>query len=239
MQKSRDIVLLGDSIAKGIVQSKSAKYELCSLSFAEGIAKFFDCKLSNWSRFGATIDKLWEIYERKSASLRGGETFILECGGNDCNFNWPEVAKRPGEEHEPLTGLERFAKLYGKLIERIARQGSEIIILNLPPLVADRFFNTISKGLVADNILEFIGGKTFSIYRWQEAYSNTLAQIANKFSVKLIDIRSPFLTERNYERLICTDGMHPNEKGHGLISRTLEVALAEYGLPICLRKTDK
>ena len=35
------------------------------------------------------------------------------------------------------------------------------------------------------------------------------------------DRSSAFLRDRHYERLICRDGIHPNEKGYELIYKTI------------------
>ena len=50
-------------------------------------------------------------------------------------------------------------------------------------------------------------------------------ELAKKLNVPLIDIRSVFLQDKHYERLISRDGIHPNEKGYELIYRTVADAL--------------
>jgi hypothetical protein len=55
------------------------------------------------------------------------------------------------------------------------------------------------------------------IYWWQERYSNCLQFISRKRSVGCIDVRREFLKEKDFQRFVCSDGIHPNSAGHQLI----------------------
>ena len=91
------------------------------------------------------------------------------------------------------------------------------VLLSLPPLDADKFFNWVSKGNSPENILKWLGDVDH-IFRWHSSYNDVVCKLANELKVPLIDIRSTLLTKENYTDYICDDGMHLNKKGHKLIS---------------------
>ena len=47
-------------------------------------------------------------------------------------------------------------------------------------------------------------------------------RVAKEEQIPLLDISSAFLETAHYQDLICEDGIHPNEKGHQLITSVLE-----------------
>ena len=71
------------------------------------------------------------------------------------------------------------------------------------------------------NILTFLGEVDF-IYKWQEMYSAAIEKLAVEEKIPIIDIRSGFLNKEDYSDYLCADGIHPNEKGHLLISGVLQ-----------------
>lgn len=44
-----------------------------------------------------------------------------------------------------------------------------------------------------------------------------MREITGDVKVRLLDIRQKMLDSGNLAELMCIDGIHPNEKGHGLI----------------------
>lgn len=219
---SENLILLGDSISKGIVlNEENGKYEKSSVSFAEILKREGNLHLLNLSRFGATVRKGMEQVERQKDALPADGLLVLEFGGNDCNFNWAEVSEDPEKEHSSAVPLPEFVSFYEQLIEKVKLIGLRPVLLNLPPLNPCAFFSHLSKGLRQENILRFLGGSVERIYRWQEMYSNTIPGLAQKCGCLYLDIRQRFLNEKHYEEYICGDGIHPNEKGQELIADTL------------------
>jgi lysophospholipase L1-like esterase len=107
-----------------------------------------------------------------------------------------------------------------ELIGLVQKNGGRPVLLNLPPIDPKRYFRWISKGLDKTNILAFLG-EIETIYRWQEMYSKEVEELAVKEKIPFIDIRSGFLNKKNFSDYLCADGIHPNEKGHLLISRAI------------------
>lgn len=214
-----NVFVFGDSIGKGIVLNPaSGRYEIFDL--IKSLKTHRNINLKNYSMFGCTITKGLSLIERHEKKLLKNNPVILEFGGNDCNFIWEEVASAPEKDHKPKTMLENFINTYQAAVERIQKTGAKPILLTLPPVNAERFFNHIVQGVSAENILKFLGGVDM-IYRWQEMYSLAVVKLAKKLGVPLIDVRSEFLCRQDLPELLCADGMHPTYKGYELIAKTV------------------
>ena len=215
---SVDIGIFGDSISKGIIfEEQNQRYCMVTKDIRSWTRPAI---LHNFSVMGCTIRKGMEIIKRHLPQLSSYENVFLEFGGNDCDFDWQAVSDHPEEEHMPNTPPEEFEALYTQAVLSIQQQGGKPVLLTMPPLAPDRYFNWISKGKNSANILKWLGGVD-TIYRWQEMYSMKVALLAQKLSVPLVDIRSAFLSQHHYRDFLCADGIHPNRKGHHLIYHTI------------------
>lgn len=214
--------VFGDSLSRGIVyNSEKMRYELSETNFINLISKKFNAQVNNYSSFGATIKKGLQIFQRRKKDIDQPGIAFLEFGGNDCDFMWPEVAESPTSNHQPNVNLDLFYELYQELILRLQDKNIKPIILSLPPLVADRYFQNFSKDLDKENLLLFLGGSTKRIYQWHESYNSVLTDLAIGTNAEYIDIRRVFLEKLNPEKYMCADGIHPNRKGHQLIAKFL------------------
>lgn len=215
------ICVFGDSVAKGVVYDEEKnRYIFSKNSFVNLFSKYENIEVKNYSKFGLTINRGEAIFEKRLAEIEVGDIVVLEFGGNDCNFNWADISKNPNIEHLPATDINIFKKVYIEMIDEIKEVGGIPIILSLPPLDTNRFFDWISQGLSQKNILGFLGEKEY-IYRWHELYNLAITEVATEKKVPLVDIRKTFLSQHKIHDLICKDGMHPSEKGHKLISQAI------------------
>lgn len=215
------ICIFGDSVAKGVIfDAVKKKYRLLKESFANIVEQQQNISILNFARFGCTVTMGSEILKRHSNELNDFDYTILEFGGNDCDYNWAEVAADPYQPHLCNTPIPMFREKYMELIRLVKNSGGTPVLLNLPPIDPKRYFRWISKGLNGKNILTFLGGID-TIYKWQELYSKTVEELAKQENIPLIDIRSGFLSKKNFSCYLCADGIHPNEKGHQLIWRAI------------------
>ena len=222
------VCIFGDSVAKGVVlDGVSKKYVLLKDSFANLVKSGAHFGVKNYSRFGSTVTKGQEILTKRLGELKNYDCVALEFGGNDCDFNWAEVAAEPDAEHRPNTPLGVFVQKYTQMVREVRAAGSEPVVLSLPPIDARRYFAWVSRGLNAGNILHFLGDVEH-IYRWHEMYNVAVLRVADETHTPLVDISSAFLETRNYQELICDDGIHPNGRGHELIARTIGSVVGRY-----------
>lgn len=216
------ILILGDSVMKGVIFDQILKrYRLLKESVVSLFMKETRLDVTNCALFGATIKKGEQQLLRRKDTLDTYTHALLEFGGNDCDFNWREIAENPEGVHLPNTPVTDFIARYEQLIDDLRKNGVTPILMTLPPLDPDRFFETISAGLNKENILKWLGGHKDATYRWHESYSLAVIDLARRKEVPVIDVRSAFLVRTDYRDLICDDGMHPNEKGHRVILEML------------------
>ena len=216
-----NICIFGDSVAKGVVyDDEKKKYVFLKDSFVNLFQRESNITVKNFAKFGCTVSKGEKILESHNTELSNYDYTLLEFGGNDCDFNWPDVAAAPDKMHLPNVPLSQFTNYYKDIITKIKESGSTPVMLSLPPLNPNSFFDWVSKGLNKDNILKYIHDIHF-IYRWHESYNLQLFELADEYDIPIIDIRKEFLQQKNYEDYLCIDGMHPNAKGHQLILKSL------------------
>lgn len=227
------IGVFGDSIGKGIVlPPNSTRYRTFKLEVHKLVGMHEqDLNIDNYCMMGSTITKGLSILERHTSKIKQYKNVFLEFGGNDCDYNWSAISEQPTLDHHCNTPIDQFLVQYEKMIQLIRASGGNPIMLTLPPLSADRYFNWISRKLNKDHILRWLGGDVNLIYRWQELYNAQVSMLASRLSVPLIDIRSAFLIQPKYDQFICEDGIHPNERGYELIYKTITSQYKQLLLP--------
>lgn len=219
-----ELCVFGDSIMKGVVwDSDERRYRMAKSSAVGLIEDRLALKTVNKSIFGCTILKGCEIISHYTAKNAAPDIAMVEYGGNDCNFNWAEVAETPEREHLPITPVKMFEELLTKTLNTVKERGIMPIVMNLPPIDAEKYFKKITESTLAEkagNIIKWLGDVNM-IYRYQEMYSDIIVRTAYKCGAALIDVRNAFLQRRDFQELLCDDGIHPNEKGQLLIGETV------------------
>ncbi len=221
------ICLFGDSISKGVIIDEIRnRYTMTKDCFANLLSTGSSAlDVTNYSMLGCTIMKGKSMIERHIKDVQNCEIVALEYGGNDSDHLWEQIAQDPKGEHYPKTPIAEFERTYRGIIDELNVMGKKIVMLNLPPIDEHKYFNWISRGLDRNKILQWLGGSDEFIYKWHEAYNVQVSNIASEYNIPLVDIRSAFLERRNYTDFLCTDGIHPNEKGHELIAEIISGAL--------------
>lgn len=218
----QNICIFGDSVAKGVIfDSAKSKYRLLKESFANIIQRKQNISISNYAKFGCTISMGSSILAKHESQLSSFDFTVLEFGGNDCDYNWAEISNQPLEPHLAKTPIKQFKEEYITLIERVKANGGIPVLLTLPPIDSNRYFQWISKGLNGKNILTYLGSID-AIHTWQSLYNTAVTEIAEACKVSIIDIRTAFMEKQDYRDYLCEDGIHPNSKGHLLISNAID-----------------
>ena len=218
MEKVMNIGLFGDSILKGIqINPLNKKYYINNNINIEVLRKKYFINIENYSSFGCTVTKGSNLLEKRLKKDLKCDTIIMDYGGNDCDYNWKEIAENPEASHSPNTPLDLFTETYCNMIETLKSKGIRPILTTLPPLDSQRFFEWFCKDLNKSNILRWLG-EINNIYHHQEVYSKEIERIALIKNVPLIDLRGAFLKAGDVERLLCEDGTHPNTTGQKIIA---------------------
>ena len=211
------ILVFGDSILKG-VRYENGGYQV-EHDWQRAFSEKFGVGIENYSRFGNTIGKAIQVLRRTcEKQAEGREIALLELGGNDCDYDWPEISANPEGMYHCRTIPEHFAASYREAISLLRSSGREPVALTLPPILPDRYLNYLcSRGASRENLLKWLGSAE-DLSMWQHTYSCLVRQIAREENVRLIDLRLKYPTEaRDLEPLIGPDGIHPSAAGQKLI----------------------
>lgn len=219
---AKNIIIWGDSVARGVVyDEKRGRYTLSSVTAAKLVSERLGLSIINRARMGFTVSEGARAIERDLSRGIAAETAIIEFGGNDCDFDWQRISEDPNGLHLPRTSAHEYEEQMSHIVETVQEAGIRPILVTLPPIMADRYFDFIARGgLSRENILRWLGDKNH-IYRYHERYSGIINRIAAKYSCKLFDIRSAFLSLWNTSALFCADGIHPSAEGQKFIGETI------------------
>lgn len=212
----KSFAIFGDSIGRGVMYDPNKDSYDTNRGFVSMLEKRWGIRSLNFTRFGQTVSKGLKMLERKLESIRACDFVFIEFGGNDSDYDWKAIASDPDASYSPKTPLAEFVSVYKKLIATVKEAGLTPIVLNLPPIEHNMYFDRVRHGCNGDNILKWLKGDKTQISRGHGRYNEEINSICRENNVRMIDIRSAF-EGRDLTELVCPDGIHPNEKGHELI----------------------
>lgn len=212
------IMVLGDSVSKGVVFSKEKqRYVFSKSGFIKRLAEKIRPTVFDLSKYGSTTGTGKQLLDQKFSEL-DPDLVLIEYGSNDCDYRWDEVAEQPEQRHLPALSLGQYIQNITGMVRGIRASGKIPILTNLHPLDATGYFNWFTKHDPARQQATLVWLKDIrNIYWWQEMYSYALERTANALGVLVVNIRGAFLRQPDYKQLLCSDGIHPNEAGHVLI----------------------
>ena len=216
MRQTRKLLIIGDSIAKGVTY-QDGRYHLCAGHNFDALReKGLD--VQNFAKMGACTDQGLEIVKKRLSACEEGTSVAFSFGGNDCDFDWQAVSDRPEDEHLPKIPAEAFLENYRAMIKLAKDAGARVIMTSLVPLESHRFLDFVSQGRSRENILSWLGDAD-RIFRWQEYYNDLVCRLSRELSIPLLDLRPEFLKSPVFPSLISDDGIHPTQAGHDLVHR--------------------
>ena len=96
----KKIGVFGDSILKGIQLDRITKKHIVKNDIdIDKIGGKHLVSIDNFSLFGSTINKGKALLQRHLEG-KSFDIVLLEYGGNDCDFNWANIAENPSGNHE-------------------------------------------------------------------------------------------------------------------------------------------
>lgn len=229
IQKNAVVAIFGDSIPEGVVTENGAieKLEDCAPNI---LSKKYGFTLNNMSIYGQTLTRMANkhIIENYLSNIdkTKNNVAVISIGGNDSDFNWQAVATSPEIEHQPKTPIDDFEKMLTYYVNLLKSNNIMVFLTTITPVDSKKYFeNVICKIADGNNVLKYFKGDISVIQRHQESYNAVISKVASKNSVYLIDIRTPFLLDRNFLDKMCADGIHPNAEGHKFMAQQIEKQL--------------
>lgn len=226
-QSVKQAALFGDSIMRGMYWDETlSKYKIWQNGYLEEIKTLGRVEVNNHAQIGCTVERGMQLFDKALAKGLDCDLLLLEYGGNDSDFDWETVAAVSEEPHLPKTPLPRFEQVYTMMIKKGQQLGMKPILMNLPPIDAQKYFAWFSRKLDRDALRRWLGDIGV-IYRYQEMYSLVVTKLAKRFSCPLIDLRSAFLPRHQLGPLIGPDGLHPTMAGYSLIWEEIKRVLVK------------
>ena len=207
------IFVYGDSLLKATEPDENFHYHF---HISEVIGKYVPkgIEIVNRAKMGATVRKGKSLVEHDLARGMDAKYAILDYGGNDCDFNWDEVAENPEAEHHCHTEMPVFLQTLQEITDSLRQRGVQPVLMTLPPVDGERYLDCICrKGLDKSRILRWLGSAN-TITRYQKWYSDSVAEFARKQQLPLVPAREAFLADDSFGKLIAADGIHLNQGGY-------------------------
>lgn len=221
------VTVLGDSVPKGLYL-ENGKVMRVHRSAVDLLAERYGIAVDNVSAFGQTLKKCAEkgLIDRWLGEAAPEDSLVLSLGGNDCDYDWAEVAKAPLAPHAPKTPYPEFVRLLSAVCAKLRRAGHTPVFTSLAPIDARRYFEeVICRRADGERVMQFFCGDLSNITRHQEAYNAAVCRTALTEGV-LLDFRTPLLLRPDCRSLLSDDGIHPNARGHEEIAGILGRAIA-------------
>ena len=215
---TKKLSIFGDSIFKGVQLDGNSKYVVKDELEFNLIASDAGYSMENFSKFGCTVTKAWDYFQKASDKIKA-DIVLMDFGGNDCDFEWKEIANYPMGVHRPKTEFFSYVETYNNMVDSMLSYGIMPIVATLVPIQGDMYIDYKCKtfGLEHADIMKWLG-KIERIERFQQMYSDAVIGLSSTRDVPLFDIRSIFTNSKNPKSMMCQDGIHPNSYGQKAIS---------------------
>ena len=204
MEQKLRIAVYGDSLMKGTLPDEQLRYHFHTDLFEAPLAGV-DAEVTNKSVFGATSRKGVTLVQRDLARGHRYDWALIEYGGNDCNYDWADVAAHPEQHHDPVVLADEFRANLTSIVQMLRGAGVRPIFTTLPPI---------------DEVTPMLGDVR-RIYRTQERYSGLVCTIAAELDVPCVDPRERFLDGVDPRASNAEDGIHLSEAGYEMFYTTL------------------
>ena len=212
--------IYGDSLLKATVPDEQFRYHFHLPEVMERYSGR-QTEVVNRSKMGATIRKGQALLEHDLQRGMQADYALIAYGGNDSDFDWDAVQDSPQESHLPRTTLADFKQILRQMLRQLKDKGVQPVLMTLPPIDAQRYLDFLCRnGRSKERIMDWLGD-TQHIYRHQELYSDTVAQVAYETGTPIIRVRESFLREKHLPGLISPDGIHLTMEGYTKMFDTL------------------
>lgn len=212
--------IYGDSLLKATVPDENMHYRF---HLPEVMAQYPTDRLEvvNRAKMGATVTKGLSLVEHDVQRGMDARWALVAYGGNDSDFDWAAIDADPEADHRPNTELPVFADTLHETLDALRQGGVQPVMMTLPPIDGERYLDFLCRdNLRRDRILDWLGEPQM-IYRHQELYADTAAEIALRENIPLIPVRQTFLRNHRLSQLIAADGIHLTMPGYEQLFDTL------------------
>lgn len=228
MSEIKSVIVLGDSILKGIISSEDlTQIRPSEINALQMAGEKLAIEINNKSIYGAHIIKLQSTQTKNLNKGLTADIALIESGTNDCDYEWNDVCTKPFSEITQKVPLADFKRIASEMVDTSRENKITPVLVTAPDLAIPYWKEYITRGLDKEKIAQFIGHDPYVLLRNQEEYMEALHQIAKEKNVQLIDMRVEFRKTSDPMSLMCKDGVHPNIEGHKLMADVFVKLLPE------------
>jgi len=157
MEETLRIAVFGDSLMKGTLPDAQLRYHFHTDLFEAPLAGLH-AEVTNRSVFGATSRKGVALVQRDLARGHRYDWALVEYGGNDCNYNWPDVAAHPEQDHDPVVLVDEFRANMAAIVQMLREADIRPIFTTLPPIDEVKYLACIDhNGASAVGVMQWLG----------------------------------------------------------------------------------
>ena len=215
--------MFGDSLMRGVMPDEAWNYHSSDAIGFEAMQAQYNMKFLNFAMptFTSERVKMW-LTQIMSSHLVPDVAF-LECGGNDCDYNWKSICEgRCDYEHRHRVAPQDFKKNYEDMIHLLQEKGAAVTAVIAPPIAIEVYLSHLLKsGADKDIMSEYVN----SVQQMQDEYAgygDIMRDTAKENGCEILSLRESFLALGNMKAYYSKDGMHTNEAGYALIRGDFE-----------------
>ena len=119
------VQIYGDSLMKGVLVDENFKYKPVAGKLLQELTAITGVETVNRAHFGYTVDKGQAILKKDLQKGLDCEIAVIEFGGNDCDFDWSEVAQAPESVHHPHTPIGQFLDAVTQMAKSLKDAGGQ------------------------------------------------------------------------------------------------------------------
>lgn len=226
MSDIKSIIVWGDSILKGIISNEDlTQIRPSEINALQMAGEKLGIEIQNKSIYGAHIVKLQSTQGKNLRKELTADIGIIECGTNDCDYEWNDVCTKPFDQITQKVPIADFKRIVKEMVATCRQNKITPLLVTAPEFAIPYWREYITMGLDKEKIAQFIGDDPYILLRNQDEYMNALRDIASEDNVQLIDMRVEFKNARDDSgnpidpiTLMCKDGVHPNLDGHKVMA---------------------
>ena len=112
--------MFGDSLMRGVMPDEAWNYHSSDAIGFEAMQAQYNMKFLNFAMPTFTSERVKMWLTQVISSHPVPDVAFLECGGNDCDYDWKAISADPDGEHLPQT-MNTGTELTLRILRRIMR----------------------------------------------------------------------------------------------------------------------
>lgn len=220
--------MFGDSLMRGVMPDAAWNYHSSDAIGFDELQKKHNIKFQNFAMPTFTSDRVKQWMIQTMARQPLPDVAFIECGGNDCDYNWKLIGEGKCDfAHRHRGEPEAFRVNYSDMIRFLKEKGVEVVAVIAPPIpVAVYLSHLLDSGITKEIMGEYVRSEA-QMKEEFAGYAAIMTDVANENHCHILDLRKRFIALPDLKEYYSPDGMHPNEKGYGLIHQDFDEYFSE------------